>query len=131
MVEVIFNRTLAAPGDEENPFDARLLQFFDDVLNDRLLSDGEHLLRMRLSGWQKSGPHPGYGNYSVSDGHLCSSQAGSANPLRATPRLLPMSGDTRESLSGFPSRARHREGRFVDVTASDTRRCQAECRSAE
>jgi len=38
-VKVIFDRAFAAPGDEQQALDTRLVQLFDDVLHNRLFAD--------------------------------------------------------------------------------------------
>lgn len=43
-VEVILDRALAATGDEDDPLDRRRRQLLDDVLDDGLAGDGQHLL---------------------------------------------------------------------------------------
>jgi hypothetical protein len=59
MVKVILDDVLAAPGDENELFDARLFCFLNRILNDRLVDDGKHLLGHRLGGWKKARSHAG------------------------------------------------------------------------
>ena len=53
-IEVVLDRALPNRGDEDDLCDARSHGLFDDVLDDRLIDDGEHLLRLRLRRRQES-----------------------------------------------------------------------------
>src|SRR4051794_26613863 len=55
---MIFNGGFPAAGDDDDVLDSRLQRFFDAILNDRLVYDGQHLLRLRLRCGQKSGAEP-------------------------------------------------------------------------
>ena len=54
-VEMILDHALVAAGDKDEMLDAGFLGFVDHVLDQRLVDDGQHLLRHRLGG----GQHPG------------------------------------------------------------------------
>ena len=58
-VEVIFDRVLAAAGDDDDVADAGLDGFLDAVLNDRLVDEDEHLFRLRLRRREKPGAESG------------------------------------------------------------------------
>lgn len=47
-IEVIFNGPFSVTGDDQNFFDAALQGFFDDILDDRFINDGNHFLRDSL-----------------------------------------------------------------------------------
>ena len=47
-VEVVFDHALATAGDDDDVGQARRHRFFDAVLDDRLVDQREHLLRLRL-----------------------------------------------------------------------------------
>src|SRR5262249_51830134 len=53
-VEVIFNRVLAAARHDHDVVDAGLNRFLDTVLDDRLVDDHQHFLRLCLGGREKS-----------------------------------------------------------------------------
>ena len=57
-VEVVFDGVLPAAGDDDDVGDAGLGGFLDPVLNDRLVHEHEHFLRLRFGGRQKSGSKP-------------------------------------------------------------------------
>ena len=57
-VEMIFDRGLAAAGDDDDVLNAGMQRFFDAILNDRLVDDGQHLLGLRLGCRQESGAEP-------------------------------------------------------------------------
>ncbi len=52
-VEIVFDDMLAAAGHEHEMLDACLHRLIDDVLDNRLVDDGQHLLRHRLGRWQE------------------------------------------------------------------------------
>ena len=54
-VEVILDRVLAAAGDQDDVVDARGDRLFDAVLDDRLVDERQHLLRLRLGRRQEPG----------------------------------------------------------------------------
>ena len=60
-VEVILDRVLAAAGDQDDVVDAGGDRFFDAVLDDRLVDERQHLLRLRLGGRQEPGAEAGGG----------------------------------------------------------------------
>ena len=51
---MIFDGVFAAPGDDDDVLDARGDALLDDVLNQRLVDDRQHLFGLRLGGRQKS-----------------------------------------------------------------------------
>ncbi|MOA39183.1 hypothetical protein D3C78_1609430 [compost metagenome] len=53
-IKIIFNHSLAAAGDKYKMLDARFRRLINDVLNDRLVDDGEHFFRNRLGGGQET-----------------------------------------------------------------------------
>ncbi len=55
-IEVILDRPLLAAGDDDDLLDAGLDRLFDSVLDDRLVNEREHLLRLRLGGREEAGP---------------------------------------------------------------------------
>ncbi|MNT68636.1 hypothetical protein D3C72_2068860 [compost metagenome] len=57
---MVFDRALAAAGDEDHVADAGLIGFFHGVLDQRLVHDGEHLLGGRLGGGQEAGAQASY-----------------------------------------------------------------------
>ena len=58
-VEMILDHALVAPGDEDEMLDAGFLGLVDDVLDQRLVDDGQHFLRHRLGGGQDAGAEAG------------------------------------------------------------------------
>jgi hypothetical protein len=64
---VLYDRLVAA-GDEDAVLDARGPRLVDDVLYDRPIDDGQHLLRDRLGRRQKAGAEPGNGKNGLADG---------------------------------------------------------------
>ena len=54
-VEVILDRVLAAAGDDDDVVDAGLDRFLDAVLNDRLVDEDQHFLRLRLGRGKEAG----------------------------------------------------------------------------
>ena len=55
-IEMVFNGPLAVARDDEDFFDAALQGFFDDVLDDRFVDNGNHFLRDGLGDRQKARP---------------------------------------------------------------------------
>ena len=51
-VEMVFDGALAVAADDQDVLDAARERLFDDVLNRRLVDDGQHLFRRRLRGRQ-------------------------------------------------------------------------------
>src|SRR5262245_63752739 len=66
-VEVIFDGALVAAGNENKMLDAGAACLVDDVLNERPVDDGQHLLRHGLAGWQEPGSKPGHREYGLTD----------------------------------------------------------------
>ena len=66
-VEVILDRVLAAAGDEDDVVDAGGDRFLDAVLDDRLVDERQHLLRLRLGGRQEPGAEAGGGEDGFAD----------------------------------------------------------------
>ena len=60
-VEVILDRVLAAAGDEDDVVDAGRDRLLDAVLDDRLVDERQHFLRLRLGGGQEAGAEAGGG----------------------------------------------------------------------
>ena len=58
-IEVVLERALAAPGDDQDVVDAGPHGLLDDVLDGRLVDDRQHLLRLGLGGRQEPGAEPG------------------------------------------------------------------------
>src|SRR5690606_7774406 len=58
-VEVVLDGPLAAAGDHEDVVEAGVDRLLDDVLDRRLVDDGQHFLGCRLGGGQESGTEPG------------------------------------------------------------------------
>ena len=76
-VEVVLDRGLALPGDEQDPAHAGAGELLEDVLDDGLAPHGQHFLRLRLGGGQETRPQPGDRN----DGDI--------NTHRARKMILP------------------------------------------
>src|SRR6185312_10478461 len=55
-VEMIFDRGLAAARDDDDIANPRMQSFFHAILNNRLVHERQHLLRLRLGGGEKAGP---------------------------------------------------------------------------
>ncbi len=53
-IEVIFDGILALAGDDDDVLDAGGDALFDDILNLRLVDNGEHFFRLRLGGGQET-----------------------------------------------------------------------------
>src|SRR6267154_533403 len=53
-VEMIFDGTLAAAGDDDDVLDAGGHALFRDVLDLRLINDGQHFLGLRFGGGEES-----------------------------------------------------------------------------
>ena len=66
-VEVIFDRVLAAAGDQDDVVDARRHRFLDAVLNDRLVDERQHFLGLRLGGGKEAGAEAGGGEDGLAD----------------------------------------------------------------
>ena len=68
-IEVVFDRRLAGTCDEEQSIDARLCQFFDHILDDRLAANRQHLLGLRLGRGKKTCSQSGDGDNSDINAH--------------------------------------------------------------
>ena len=66
-VEVIFDGPLAAPGDENEMLYSGFSRFVHDMLHDRAVDDGQHLLRHGLGGGQKARAEAGDGENSLAN----------------------------------------------------------------
>ena len=55
-IEVVFNSPLAMACNDEYLFDAALQGFFDNILDNRFVDNGNHFLRDSLGDWQKACP---------------------------------------------------------------------------
>ena len=62
LVEVVFQRTLAAAGDEQQVIEPSGNGFFDDKLDRWLVDDGQHFLRHRFRCGQEPGSQPRRGD---------------------------------------------------------------------
>ena len=69
-VEVILDRVLAAAGDDDDVRDAGVERFLDAVLNGRLVDERQHLLGLRLGGWEKTGAEAGGGEDGLTNRRL-------------------------------------------------------------
>ncbi len=67
LVEVILDRALVAPGDEDHVRDAGRRGLLDRVLDERLVDDGEHFLGTRLGGGQEPAAESGNGEDGFGD----------------------------------------------------------------
>ena len=68
-VEMILDHALVAAGDEDEMLDAGFLGLIDHVLDQRLVDDGQHLLRHGLGGGQDAGAEAGDGKDGFADFH--------------------------------------------------------------
>ena len=66
-VEVIFDRVLAAAGHQDDVVDAGGDRLLDAVLDDRLVDERQHLLRLRLGRGKKPGAEAGGGEHGLAD----------------------------------------------------------------
>ena len=66
-VEVILDGVLAAAGDEDDVVDAGRDRLLDAVLDDRLVDERQHFLRLRLGGGQEAGAEAGGGKDGLSN----------------------------------------------------------------
>ena len=71
-VEVIFDRVLAAAGHEDDVGDPGGDRLLDAVLNDRLVDERQHFLRLRLGRGQEAGAETGGGKDGLADGEVTS-----------------------------------------------------------
>jgi hypothetical protein len=67
VIEMILDRAFAPPGDKQRAFDAAQMQFFDDLLHNRLFADRQHLLRLRFCGWKQTSAQTGHRDDSVTN----------------------------------------------------------------
>ena len=79
-VEMVLDRVLAAARDQDDVVDAGGDGLFDAVLDDRLVDERQHLLGLRLGGWEKARAESGGGEDRLADrllfGVLCGSIRG-------------------------------------------------------
>ena len=68
-VEMIFDHTLVAAGDEDEMLDAGFPRLVDHILDQRLVDDGQHFLRHRLGGGQDAGAEAGDRKNGFADFH--------------------------------------------------------------
>jgi hypothetical protein len=68
-VEVIFDRRFSAAGHQDDVLDSRVDGFFDHVLDEGLVDERQHLLRLRLRRREKPRPQAGRGEDRFSDLH--------------------------------------------------------------
>jgi hypothetical protein len=66
---VIFDGALVLTGDDDDLLDARRRGLFDDVLNDGLIDDGQHLLGLGLGRRQEARAKSRRGNDGLADLH--------------------------------------------------------------
>ena len=69
VVEVVVHSGLGPVGHHQDILDAGVYRLLDDILDHRLVHQGEHLLGNRLGGGQHPGPQPGCGNDGFPDLH--------------------------------------------------------------
>jgi hypothetical protein len=55
---MIFNGILATAGDDDNVLNSRGDAFFDGVLNERFVYNGQHFFRLSFRGGKKTGAEP-------------------------------------------------------------------------
>lgn len=65
---MVFDGPLVATGNENQVGDAGGHGFFDGVLDQRLVDDGQHFLGHRLGGGQEARAHAGDGENGFTDG---------------------------------------------------------------
>ena len=66
-IEVVFDRVLAPPGDDEDVVDPCTHRLLYDVLDRGRVDDRQHLLRHRLGRGEEAGAEPGGGDHGVVD----------------------------------------------------------------
>ena len=66
-VEMILDDRLIAPGHEDKMLDSGLARFLDDMLKDRAIDDGQHLLGNRFGGREKPCSQTGDGKNSLAN----------------------------------------------------------------
>ena len=66
---MVFDGLLAAAGDDEDLIAAGGHGFFDAVLNDGLVDDGQHFLGLGFGGGQEAGAEAGGGENGFADFH--------------------------------------------------------------
>ena len=67
MIEIIDQRGLAAPGDEDHLLDPRLARLVDRILDQRPVDDRDHLLGDALGGGEQAGAEAGDGEHRLAD----------------------------------------------------------------
>jgi len=73
---VIFEGALALSGDDDHLLNAGGGGLFDDVLDDRFIDDGEHLLGLGLGGRQEAGAQAGCRDHRFTNLHSRSPRRG-------------------------------------------------------
>ena len=117
-VEVVLDRLLAPPGDDEDVVDARSDRLLDHVLDGRLVDDRQHLLRLRLGGREEPGAQAGGGDDGLADvghGAVLLADLRGQRALLASPEPLEV-----VAMAGHHQQAASREGR--DLPGRSTRR---------
>ena len=69
-VEMVLNRVFAAPGDEDHHRDARGGHFFNRVLHQGLVHDGQHFLGLRLGGGEEARAQSSHGQNRFPNAHI-------------------------------------------------------------
>ena len=67
---MVFNRRLAAPGDDDDLVTARRHGLFHAILDDGLVHQGQHLFWLRFGGGEKSRAQSGSGKDGLANFHL-------------------------------------------------------------
>ena len=67
--DIVGDDALVSPGNENEVLEARLACLIHDILQRRPIDDGQHFLRHRLGGREKSGPETGNRQDGFSNGH--------------------------------------------------------------
>jgi hypothetical protein len=67
LVEMVLDRALVSPGDEDHVGNACCGRLFDGILDQRLVDDRQHLLGARLGGRQEAAAQPRDGQYGFGD----------------------------------------------------------------
>src|SRR5690606_33126928 len=85
-VEMILDRALAPPGDEDHLLDPRLARFVDRILNEWPVDDGEHLLGYRLGGRQEARAEASDGKDGFANGFHARALSGERPPREEAAR---------------------------------------------
>ena len=78
VVEVVLDGALLAAGHDDDLLDAGRDGLLDRVLDDRLVDERQHLLRLRLGGWQEPRPPAGSREDGLANAQDRTSWSGSA-----------------------------------------------------